>query len=391
MGDCYRERELKRIAIITFHRTSNYGAALQTFALQTKLSNKYTVDILDYRNSYLEKNYLAKTNSFSEKARVIVRRLVYPVKTRRLDIRRKRFELFYKKFHVLSNIIYNADNIRTASDNYDAFIVGSDQVWNLHLSRNDWNYFLEFAPPLKRYSYAASISIKNTAEINHRIQRDLNEFQSILVRENTAVSFLQSIGVNKQVIAVCDPVFLMSADEWEKNLPIAVGNNTGKHILLYTVANVQESLDFAKKLGMYNKLPVISISSNQSVKTVDGVVNIFDAGPIEFLRYIREAAYVVTSSFHAMAFSIIFNVPFYYELCRDGSNNNDRLENVAEIFHLQDRNINNVKSESDSNDINWDEVNSLLKGYRDISATLLLDSLKNIRGEINEQIYKKGE
>lgn len=384
MDDCSMEKAIEKVAIVTFHRTRNYGAALQSFALQTVLSKQYDVDILDYRNKYLEKLYSQKDYSIKDKAKLIARRIVYPLKTSRLDKRKKRFEGFYQKFHHLSSSVFDADNVREAAHVYDAFIAGSDQVWNLHLSRNDWNYFLEFAPPEKRFSYAASIGIHNDNETNERIRRDLNGFQSILVRENKALPFLESIGVIKPVVAVCDPVFLMSSDEWKKSLSLVETCNKGKHVLLYTVANVKESLGFAKELAKNTKLPVVSIGSNQSVKTVDGVTNILDAGPIEFLRYIREAAVVVTSSFHAMAFSIIFNIPFYYELCQDGSNNNDRLENVAEVLHLRDRNINCVQSNQDSGNIDWDEVNRLLEKYRDDSLKCLFDSLNDTGGESGE-------
>ena len=108
---------------------------------------------------------------------------------------------------------------------------------------------------------------------------------------------------------------------------------------------------------------VISIGSNQSIKTVSGVENILSAGPIEFLEYIRNADYVVTSSFHALAFSIIFNVPFYYELCKDGSNNNERLENVANIFNLKDREIVGDGKLIQTNNIDWKNVNLVLDNY----------------------------
>lgn len=384
MDEDSREKKIERIAIVTFHRTGNYGAALQSFALQTVLSRQFDVDILDYRNEYLEKLYSRKNYSVKDKTRLIARRIVYPLKTSQLETRKKRFDNFYQKFHHLSSNVYDAGNISEATNIYDAFIAGSDQVWNPHLSRNDWNYFLEFAPTEKRFSYAASINTNNNGETNERMRKDLSEFQSILVRENKTIPFLESIEVKKHAFAVCDPVFLMTTDEWGKVLSLGDIHNKGKHVLLYTVANVKESLNFANELAKENNLPVVSIGSNQSVKTVDGVTNILDAGPIEFLRYIQEAAFVVTSSFHAMAFSIIFNIPFYYELCQDGSNNNDRLENVADVLHLKNRNISCIQSNSNLDDIDWNEVNLLLGRYRDASLKCLFDSLNGIRGESDE-------
>lgn len=367
---------MKHIAIVTYHRTNNYGAALQAYALQRVLSRQYKTDILDYRSPYLEKLYLRNALGIKERVRGLIRRVFYPIRTKQLDRRSDRFAYFYKKYYSLSPQIYDEDCVTSANCNYDLFVAGSDQVWNPHLSRGDWNYFLEFAPAHKRYSYAASVSITNSEEVNKRIEHDLNQFEHILVREKKAVTFLKSLGINRDIAAVCDPVFLLPATEWEKIISEPESEEQTTYVLVYTVANVTKSLEFAKKLAHENRIKVISIASNQSVRTINGVKNVLDAGPIEFLQYIKRAAYVVTSSFHALAFSIIFNIPFYYELCKDGSNNNDRLENIAEIFSLKNREILSDRQITQIDSIDWKSVNSILENYRQKSMDILFDSLK---------------
>lgn len=369
---------MKQIAIITFHRTNNYGAALQSYALQQALSSEYRAEILDYRSPYLESLYLGNNSDIKNKVRIIARRIVYPVKTSQLDRRKIRFAKFYQHFHVLSESVYDKTNIKSANERYDMFISGSDQVWNPHLSRGDWNYFLEFASSTKRYSYAASISMNNTDEENDRIKNDLSQFQSILVREKRSIDFLKSLDINGAV-AVCDPVFLMSTDKWEKIFTASEANKPKKYILLYTVANVEYAESFARKLAKERNLTIISIGSNQSVKTIKGVESILDSGPAEFLDYIKNAECVVTSSFHAMAFSIIFNVPFYYELCKDGSNNNERLENIAKIFRLENREIIDDKPITNKDGIDWESVNASLENYRNESMQVLLNALSEER------------
>lgn len=374
---------MKRIAIITFHRTNNYGAALQAYALQKVLSKKYTATILDYRSPYLEAIYLGEKSGLKDRIRSFIRRIIYPIKTRQLDCRKERFTSFYSRYHVLSERTYNKGNIASANDCYDLFVTGSDQVWNPHLSRGDWSYFLDFAPSYKRYSYAASVSKTNTNDENERIRNELNQFQSILIREYKAADFLKSIGINQNVTAVCDPVFLLRADEWQCIYPLTERIYKKRYVLLYTVANVKNSFQFAQSVAKHNHIGLISISSNQSVKTIKGIKSILDAGPIEFLNYIRNAEYVITSSFHAMALAIIFNVPFYYELCQDGSNNNERLENIAEIFSLEDRQI--ISNELNTIDIipDWDRVNAILEKYRKESTDILFNSLEG-RSDLNE-------
>ena len=370
---------MNKVAILTFHRTNNYGAALQAYALQKVLNEKYEAEILDYRNPYLESLYLQNNLNIKSKIRVIARRLVYPKRTAQLDKRRRRFEKFFEQYFVLSDTAYSQDNVAQADGRYDAFIAGSDQVWNLHLSRGDWNYFLEFVPPEKRYSYAASIAMNRTDEGNERIRDDLNQFQSILVRESKAVDFLSAIGVTKPVTAVSDPVFLLGADKWRELIPSDSNPRAKKkYVLLYTVANATNSLEFAKRLAQRENLAVVSLSSKQSVNVAEGVTNILDAGPIEFLEYIRNASFVVTSSFHALAFSVIFNVPFYYELCRDGGNNNERLENVAGILHLKDREITSIEEPGGQGEPDWGSVNIELDKYRHRSEEVLFNSLQGM-------------
>ena len=118
---------MKCIAILTFHRTNNYGAALQAYALQYVLSKKYKIEILDYRSPYLEKIYLRNETRIGDKVRRLIRRVLYPIRTKQLDKRSDRFMDFYKKYYTLSSQSYDKDCVTSANDKYDLFIAGSDQ------------------------------------------------------------------------------------------------------------------------------------------------------------------------------------------------------------------------------------------------------------------------
>ena len=76
---------MKQVGIITFHRTNNYGAALQSYALQQVLNKQYNAEILDYRSPYLESLYLGNTASIKNKVRTLARKFIYPIKTKQLD------------------------------------------------------------------------------------------------------------------------------------------------------------------------------------------------------------------------------------------------------------------------------------------------------------------
>lgn len=191
----------------------------------------------------------------------------------------------------------------------DAYICGSDQIWNI-VNHTRKEFFLQFgSPETKRISYAASFGVSNFPEEKlAELKELLKDFDSISVRENAGVSLLQ----NKLQIAASqciDPVFLIK-DEWEKLLlraaPIVPDE---PYILVYSLFNnklMDELIKQAKK--QYNcKIVQVAYKGFSPIYHDKMIVN---AGPLEFLSLIKNAKAVITSSFHGTAFSVIFKKPF---------------------------------------------------------------------------------
>lgn len=370
----YMIKNKKRIGILTFHRAINYGAVLQAFALYTTLQDEYDVEIIDYECKQILKN----NNIESSRLKKFVKYILYPRLMVDKNKRVKKFNFFVNKRLTLS-LEYNESNIGLADSNYDAFIVGSDQVWNLRVTGNDMNYFLKFTNDNKKYSYAASFGGSPRVFENKKdvINSALSSFQSLLVREADAMEYIKKEKISDDVKLTCDPVFLISRKEWVEKLKLKKEKQKRKYIFVYIVAPDDYSMTFAMNLAKEKNLDVVVNQLYKGKRAyINGTIPRMDAGPIDFLQLIMNAECVVTTSFHAMAFSLIFNIDFYYELSSDSKNKNSRLVSLADKFGVRDREI--VNGISEPKIIEWEKINQEINNYSKMSKSVLFDSLKLI-------------
>lgn len=356
-----------KVAILTFHDTTNYGAILQTYALQQKIKNNgHECEILDYKCQAIEERYKIKKIKDCKNIKNFIKILLT---NKNKKIVKEKFIEFTNKYLLMSDKIYNKSNIRSANKIYDSFIVGSDQVWNLDLTKGDLTYFLDFVDDnTKKNSYAASIGKESVSDKEKNIfKKFLKSFNEINVRENQGAVILKSI-IDTNVNVTLDPTLLIDKKEWKKFISKEIKKD---YILLYVIAPNERIIEFTKKLAKKEKLEIIYL--NQSYFNILGMKNIRNSTPNEFLEYIYHAKYVVTTSFHGLAFSINFEKQFYYALSNEKNNYNSRIENLVEIFELKDRNID---SYSENNDIDYKLVNDILIKKRNESINIL-DNMLN--------------
>lgn len=365
--------KIKKVGILTFHRAINYGAVLQAYALSSILQEKYDVNVIDYECKQISKNSIIE----SSKLKKLIKYIIFPRMMTDKKKRINKFNEFVRDWLPLSTP-YNESNIELTNGKYDMFVVGSDQVWNLRVTGNDMNYFLKFTTDYKKYSYAASFggSPRIFESKKREIKEALSSFQALLVRENDAVKYINEAGISTEAKLTCDPVFLLSSEIWIKKMNLKKTKSKKGYVFVYIVAQDDHAITFAMNLAKEKNLDVVV---NQLYKGknsyIKGTISSMDAGPLDFLQLILNAECVVTTSFHAMAFSIIFNVDFYYELSKDANNKNSRLVSLAEIFGLHSRQIdaNNKKEQN----IDWEYINNVTKKYSDESKKLLFDSLSS--------------
>lgn len=344
-----------KIGILTFHNTTNYGAIYQTFALQRYINSlSVECEVIDYNNSYLLKNY--SINPFkTEKLSIFVKRILFFGSNYKL---KNAFDGFSKKNIKLSKRSFDENSISDADMVYDLFISGSDQVWNLKLNGNDENYFMKFSSDYKkRNSYAASLGkVDFTDNEFYKLKELLSIQNNISVREKQSIDILDNLDLNKKVLSHIDPTFLVKKEEWEK---ISENYNIkGEYIFVYEVSRTPYLRDFSIFLSKKFNLKIIFISG--SSKNIKGATKLTGVGPERFLSLIMNSKYVVTSSFHGLALSLILNKNVYFDVQSETGNLNSRLENLATILKVTNRKINSDFECNDFSSIDFVHVNDLI-------------------------------
>lgn len=338
------------VATITCHHVYNYGASLQAYALQNYIENLgHSVIVIDYRlpeHRRYEMRILFEPPLPTSKAHRYIKeypilRIVYPiyvfVQMMYTWGRKIQFDKFDKKFLKITSIRYNGiDALRKNAPKCDIYIAGSDQIWNTNMSNGtDPGYYLDFGnEKTKRVSYAASFGVSEIEQSKKAIvKRLLDKFDYISVREATGVTIINDLGL--QCVQVVDPVFLLSEEEWVANLAISEHSPINDpYIFLYDFAHNDIRMEkLVKDLAYEKKLKIVSINDTRKVPYADIQIN--NAGPREFVEYIKYASYVISNSFHATAFSIIFKKEFAtYPLL--SQNNASRMVDLLSSLHIVD-------------------------------------------------------
>lgn len=320
---------MKSIGIITFHESSNYGAILQSFALQSFLNNnEFEVRIIDYKNA--DRQY-AQVHGLKR-----IRSVVWNKTLRRFfndKNRMVRTNVFRNKFISLSDGSYT--DKQTIMDNppeFDCYITGSDQVWNKRNNNGDTTYFLDFVPSGKRrISYAPSFGAgQMNNEYLKLIKPYIEKIDCLSVRETSGAEIIKQLcGRSAQV--VCDPVFLLTREQWQK---IIKSPEDPGYILCYYMPGdklVENAiLDISKRIKYKSGLRIVNIGKKDYDKIKIWEPNRFDLGPEEFVGAIANAEYVVTNSFHGTAFSVLFGkkvfVPYRTDLPKEKALNTRMVE-----------------------------------------------------------------
>lgn len=335
-----------KAGIITFHDANNYGAVLQAYALNKKIGEYCSSEIINYHNEKFHKSH--STSGIKNK----IINLIY---RNAIKKKNKEFSEFRKNKLLIKGDIIRDEQLSQLNDIFDVFISGSDQVWNLKCSGNNDSYFLNFVNDTKKKnSYSASFGTREP-KLDEMHIKYIKEFNHISVRERSGKDYLSEININ--AVKTCDPVFLLDKGEWDK----LAGDNSDRYILVYEVVNGVNMINFAKMLSKVQKLKVIVITS--SYKPILSVKTLRDIGPIKWLNLIKNAEYIITNSFHGLAFSLIFNKQFFVELLSN-SDSNARMIELLEDMNLSSRLISDWQDIVKLDNIEFDNVNKKIKEVR---------------------------
>lgn len=338
----------KSIGIITFHRAINYGAVWQCFALSKFLSGKgYDVSVIDYFPDFLmasHKKLPKRLHNF------LIKFFIIP-----------KFKKFVSQKLPISKTFYGISEIMNDPPLFDAYICGSDQIWNTELvGRNLPVYLLAFAPEgSKKIAYSASIGGKPLKERDlPTYEKYLKEFQAISVREVLAQSEVEKIDHIKPEI-VLDPSLLLTKEDY---LPFISNRFKGKkYILIIDLEKNNLLKSCAEKLSKETGLKILNISGAH----YSYAKNPLGISPEDWLSAIYNAEYVCVNSFHGLTYSIVFEKQFFY-IERDVKDKNNRANGLLESLSLDWRYIRNVSEIILENKINF-------------SDTLFQNSIKSLK------------
>lgn len=368
-----------KIKTITCHDVYNYGASLQAYALQQYLVGRgHDVQIIDYFPDYMDVNYRIRWKKYdiTEMSRLYgmrhipgVRtcyRMKMSVKKMRFIIekwgRKKAFDHFKVKYlHLTPEKYKNVEELRRTNIQADVFIAGSDQIWNpLFNNGRDPSFFLQFGTG-KKVSYAASFGVSDLSPSDCASMKEwLSSFDKISVRESTGLKLLDELGI-KGGVQVPDPVILLDREYWEKLASSKY--NDEKFILVYNLGSLnQDIMNCALCLSRRYGLKIVAIEEIGNITYADKRIK--DAGPCEFVELLTKATYVVTNSFHATAFSILFNIPVFPFIKNATSS---RITDLLKSCGLESRlNNNDLKT-----NINWQDVNVKVSVLRKLGLNFL--------------------
>lgn len=371
-----------KIGILTYHACYNYGANLQAYALQQFLSeNHYNCEIIDYRNKeLLQVNCVLNFHIWNK---FDIAFFAYNFVHFFGMIKRKRlFESFIANKLKLSKFCSTGKDVQKICKMYDLIVCGSDQIWNTdpRIKYNASTYFLDFKKEQKRIAYAASFGT-NVKFVNEeqkqKIIKYIKDFDRVLVRENSAVNFLNSEGIASK--KVLDPTLLLTKEKYEK---IMVEPKISRPYMVSLNWNGRRFVsDLAMEISNEIGVPVINPISHPR--------NIFnkarlklEIGPSEFLGLLKNAEIIVSSSFHAVVFSILFHKPFiavFNGKEKKFTKTDDRLVELLADLDLSDhivRNVADVNMERIMN-TNYSIVDESLSKLREHSIELLKEALEN--------------
>jgi len=363
-----------KIGILTFHDADNYGAVLQAYALkETVKSIIDAVEIIDYKQPYILKPYkMMKIIYWPLKAltKSIISNLIYAYPNL---IKKIKFNKFRKKYCDLTNKVYTDANDIAGKDIY---IVGSDQVWNMEITKYDKAYFLNFCKKNERkIAFAASLGKSNLTEQETLfLKENIKGFDFLSVREDSARDILLSL-TNKEVTHVLDPTLLADLSIW-KNI-MSNSKHEGKYMLVYLLSNKPENLDFAQMISNKLNLEVLNIGGSILNNPYD-FKSILGVGPCDFITLFKGASFILTDSFHGTAFSIIFNKNF---ITITHKTRGTRMLSLLNILNLNNRLIFDSKTLCDDFDFNIDYSipNKLLQNEKQKSMDFLATAINSVR------------
>ncbi len=372
-----------KIGILTFHCARNYGAVLQAYGLQEYLKScGHAVEVVDYRPRYLTRGYAAfpfpALNGVSLARKFL--RLGYwglrlPWRIAAFPVRMKRrigFEKFITEKLNLSRERFEEGG-RVPAERFDALVFGSDQIWSPgHTAGGDPIFLGDFPAPAgtRKIVYAASAGAASaTLGENLIFANALKNFDSISVREDNLAASLRP-KTSRPIETVLDPTLLVDRSVWETLAEPPA--RTRPYVLVYQVSYNAAADAIARELAAQLGADVVSVWAGYA-RTRKMLLT---ETPEQFVGWFKNAACVVSTSFHGTAFGLIFEKPLYY--VGNGNAAENRPRQILSALGLEDRYVRAGTACPKFSEINYaaiDETGGGMRALRERSRAFLADAL----------------
>ncbi len=374
-----------KIGLITIHKIFNYGSALQTYALQTKLNEFLGNDscrIINY--VYPGKKHIVNDsdNFFKRFCKIILFHSKNILRNVVFFLRNEQFNSFWKKYYFLTEKCDHR-NIKNLTKDFDILVCGSDQIWNTRYTNGDSVFLLDFADEKQVcFSYASAIGQSHIHETDRELfKTHLTKFRAIGIRDYAVKNELSNL-LQKPVFSVCDPTLLLSKEQWDCLVEQSKYKNKNGYILLYILKysfdpwpEINTLIESIRK--KYN-LPVISIYSDRKQNFLYSYKMLHGISVEDFICLIRNSSFVVTTSFHGTCFSIIYKKNFYTVI--SDITKDSRVYDLLKAIGLENRAIekSNLKNHIKVSDIQWNEKDSICEKYINNSNEFLKRVLNDL-------------
>jgi len=303
-----------KVGILTFHEADNYGAVLQAYALQQVLKK------LGAESEFIstQTQDAPSADPISGPASIFMKR----IRTEGAK-RAALFQQFRDRFMICS-ARYAKEELTKINDEYDLFIAGSDQIWNFRIPGADERYFLPFADPQKRVSYAASFGTEEFPEkAKPWCAKQLEQFKHLSVREESGWRIVREL-IQKDAMVCLDPTLLLTREDWGK---LILSDEEEPYVLLFMLKYDEElalrAKNAAAEAGVALKVVTAAFMPQY------GFSGWSDVDVNDWIKLIAGAKGVFTNSFHGTVFSLLFGRPLSVaRLGGELSKRNGRLEEL---------------------------------------------------------------
>lgn len=371
---------------------NNYGTSLQGYATLKKIQSLgYQTEVIRYnkklnlsKKAQLALNML-RCGTFKgsiRKTKEKINKKLYKNYASNIHIRTKAVNRFKQEYLIPYFKEYNGfEALKKGSSNYNLVLVGSDQIW-LPISLYSKYYNLLFVDDsIPKVAYASSFGVSSIPSFQQKATGNyLNRLDKIGVREIQGKKIVESIS-NKEATVVADPTLLLTKEEWTKEAEQSPIDTSEPYIFCYFLGSNKDSRTATTQLKKDTGLKIISIKYMDEYISSDesfGDEAPYDVSPVDFIKYIKDATYVCTDSFHGTIFSILFNKQFktFYRFnTKTVNSRNSRIDSLFELLNLSDRLYNQKDINSIKAEIDYPTVNNKVARIRQESLDFLNKSL----------------